>query len=182
MTLRRAFAACLVLSAPGAFADELALPQGGQVVSGAVTETYNENTLDTLQHSDKAIVNYDSLNVGSGAQWRITQPGADSALLARTSQNDVSNIDGRVSANGNIMILNPNGVAFGPDAQVDVNGLVASTGSMSDEDFNAGRYRLDDVGANPNAAVTNAGTITLREGGFAALVAPRTSSREMARR
>jgi len=44
-----------------------------------------------------------------------------------------------VSANGQVWILNPNGVLFGSHAEVSVGGLVASTLSLNDADFLAGR-------------------------------------------
>ena len=55
---------------------------------------------------------------------------------------------GNLSANGQVFLLNPNGVLFGAGAHVDVGGIVASTLGLSDGDFVAGRYTFSGNGGS----------------------------------
>jgi len=47
-----------------------------------------------------------------------------------------------MSANGKVFLVNPNGVLFGADAQVNVGGLVASTMDITDADFMANQVQI----------------------------------------
>ena len=76
---------------------------------------------------------------------------------------------GSLSANGQVFILNPNGVLFGAGAQVNVGGLVASTLQMSNANFMAGNYKFAGDAAG---SVINNGHITVAPGGTLALMAP----------
>ncbi|MEM6490327.1 MAG: filamentous hemagglutinin N-terminal domain-containing protein, partial [Pseudomonadota bacterium] len=175
MTASRLLALLAALALP-ASAQAQTLPQGGQAVIGSATETYAPGKLTTEQHSQHLLMEYDRLESGAGTHWDIQQPNSAAAMIARTRQTDPSVFDGRVTANGNVAILNPNGVMFGPNSTVDVNGLLATTGEIDESEFLNGRYVIDGVGANPDAAVVNRGRITIREGGWAALVAPRVEN------
>lgn len=81
-----------------------------------------------------------------------------------------SNIQGALNANGQVFLINPNGVLIGQGAQVNVGGLVASTRGISDEDFADGRYQFSGKSA---VEVINDGKITTAEGGYVALLGAR---------
>ena len=87
---------------------------------------------------------------------RFAQPGASSIVLNRVVGQDPSQIFGSLSSNGQVFLLNPNGILFGAGAQVSVGGRVASTLNMSDQDFMAGRHTLT-RGAGPVAAAGGRG-------------------------
>lgn len=147
-------------------------PTGGKVVGGSATITATSPTrLDVHQKSDKAIINWQDFSIGKGEHTNFRQPGPDAITLNRVVGEDPSKIMGRLSANGHVWLVNPHGVLFGPSAQVDVAGLVATTADISNRDFMAGRYRFDKPG-DLGAVVANAGNITVREAGLGALVAP----------
>ena len=55
------------------------------------------------------------------------QPSASSVAVNRINDPNASQILGQLHANGQIYLINPNGILFGAGAQVDVGGLVAST-------------------------------------------------------
>jgi filamentous hemagglutinin family protein len=103
---------------------------------------------------------------------RFLQPGQTAVALNRVTGVDPSTILGQLIANGQVFILNPNGVVFGSSAKVDVAGLIASTLKMSDADFMAGNYSLHaKPGADPGVVV-NRGEIKVADNGFVFLVAP----------
>ena len=147
-------------------------PQGGDVVSGSVT--FDSSAPDTLivnQQSDRAIVNWQSFSIGNSEHTQFVQPSTDALIVNRVVGNDVSEILGRLSANGRVMLLNPNGVLLGSDAQVDVNGLIASTLGLTDEQILSGDFSFSTL---PGGAgqIVNLGTITAADEGLVALIAP----------
>ncbi|MFX5756543.1 filamentous hemagglutinin N-terminal domain-containing protein, partial [Acinetobacter baumannii] len=75
---------------------------------------------------------------------------------------------GQINANGQVFLVNPNGIAITSTGAVNAAGFAASTLGISDEDFNAGRRTCTGNGAS--ATVSNAGAITIGRGGYAALI------------
>ncbi|HET9643581.1 MAG TPA: filamentous hemagglutinin N-terminal domain-containing protein, partial [Burkholderiaceae bacterium] len=142
------------------------LPQGGNVVSGQAALNAQGSRLDITQGSNRAAINWQSFNVGSQAQVKIQQPDARSVLLNRVIGADPSAIYGRLSANGQVLLVNPNGIVFGKGSQVDVGGIVASTLNIDDADFNTGRLNFKRSG---NAgSIFNEGRISAAAGGYVA--------------
>ena len=146
-------------------------PLDGQVVGGSATISSSGNKMDIHQHSDKAVIDWRSFDIGVGEHTQFHQPSANATALNRVNSNDPSRIMGNLSANGNVVLVNPNGVFFGRDAKVDVNGLLATTANISNSDFMAGKQHFNQAG-NPKASVINEGQITAREAGLVGLVAP----------
>ncbi len=121
----------------------LALPQGEQVVAGSVS--FNRNTPDTLNvnsASRAAIVNYQSFNVGTAETVNFNLPNAQSAILNRVIGSNPSEILGRINSNGQVFLINTNGIVFGQNAQVNLGSLTASTLNITDLDFLNGNYRF----------------------------------------
>jgi len=166
-TLPAAVAAALALHAAGAVAN----PQGGAVKAGAATISASGNRVEVIQSSPRAVIDWRSFSIGAGEQVNFRQPSAASATLNRVTGGEASSILGRLTANGTVYLLNPNGILIGPGAKIDVGGLVATTAGISNENFMAGRLKFDQV-VNRNAGVVNQGEITARAGGLVALVAP----------
>jgi len=159
-----ATAVALALSAPAfeSNAQSIApttLPTGGRVVAGQATIVQSGAAMQIQQGSAKAALDWNTFSIGSQAAVTFNQPSASAIALNRVLGNDASQIYGRLSANGQVFLLNPNGVLFARGSQVDVGGLVASTLSMSSDDFMAGRYRLSGAGTG---SVVNQGTINGR--------------------
>ncbi len=144
------------------------LPTAPNVIAGSasVTQTATQQTIN--QYSDKAIINWGSFSIGSNAGVTFVQPSASSVVLNRVVGNDPSNLLGSMSANGQVFLVNPNGVFFGVGSRIDVGGLVATSMSIADNDFLNGYYSFTRGGAG---SVENAGTITIRDGGYALLAA-----------
>ncbi|HWK50456.1 MAG TPA: filamentous hemagglutinin N-terminal domain-containing protein, partial [Steroidobacter sp.] len=147
-----------------AYAD---LPSGGNVISGAGSIGQNGNTLTVTQQTARMGVEWESFNVGAGQRVQFSQPGADSVALNRVVGSDASHIMGSLDANGKVFLVNPNGVLFGKDAQVNTGGLIASTLGISNEDFAAGRFRF--TKGDKAGSVVNDGNLT---SGSVVLIAP----------
>jgi large exoprotein involved in heme utilization and adhesion len=88
--------------------------------------------------------------------------------LNRVVGADASQIQGKINANGQVYLVNPNGVVFSKTAQVDVGGLVATTHNIKDADFIAGKNHFTQDGAS--GTVANHGTINVPNGGVVALI------------
>jgi filamentous hemagglutinin family protein len=159
--------ALILLSPTGASA--ATLPQGGAINVGEGTIVNNGgNQLVIKQTTDKLGVNWQSFNVGPDGQVIFDQPGKHSIAMNRVVGSDGSAILGRIDANGQVFLINPSGVIFGKDAQVNVGGIVASTLDISDEDFKNGNYKFK-TGAT-NGEVINHGTLQAADGGYVALL------------
>ncbi len=114
-----------------------ALPQSAAnwIQAGSATQTISGNTLTIDQRSNKAILNWESFNIGSDAAVQFNQPSASSTALNRIHDSSPSQIFGRLGANGNVYLINQNGIVFGNGAQVNVRGLIASTLDITNEKF-----------------------------------------------
>ena len=104
-------------------------PDGGNVVAGQATIVNTSDVrLDVIQSTDKAIIDWRSFDVGVDEHTNFDQPSSNSITLNRVTGGTDSSILGQITADGRIILVNPNGVFIGKDATIDVNGLVASTG------------------------------------------------------
>jgi filamentous hemagglutinin family protein len=126
-------------------------------------------TLLVQQGSQNAIVNWQSFSIAANGTVNIVQPNASSALLNRVTGNTASILAGQLDANGEVYLINPNGIAITKSGVIDIGGgFVASTLGISDDDFKSGKLSFS---ANAAAAgVTNQGAITVGRGGYAALL------------
>ncbi len=148
----RALAGALVAAV---CAPVLAGPEGAQVVRGQVN--ISRNGAETLiRAGNNSIINYRSFNIASNETVRFVQPGASSRVLNRITTASPTRIDGSLIANGRVYIVNPAGIVFGNGARVNVSGLYAAAGSLSNSDFLAGRNNF----TNLRGDVVNQATIT----------------------
>jgi filamentous hemagglutinin family protein len=155
--------ACLLMSP--AFA---AGPSGGTVSAGSATITQSAAQTTIKQTSNKAVVNWSNFSIGSGSSVRFVQPSASSIALNRVTGTQASVIQGALQANGQVWVLNPNGVLIAPGGQVAAGSFLATTRSLTDQQFMAGNYAFTDGGV-PGASVVNQGSIIAAEGGYAVL-------------
>jgi len=148
------------------------LPQGGSIVGGSGAIQYtNPNLLTIQQGSDYLAIDWQSFSVGAGQTVRFVQPSSSALALNRVVGADPSQIFGQIQANGRVILLNPNGIYFGPSSHVDVNALIATTAGIRTDEFMAGTLRFDQASANADARVVNAGLVSVAHGGFAVLAA-----------
>lgn len=149
-----------------------AQPVGGVVVEG-IADIQQSTGLTTInQSTQNTVINWQSFNILQGQTVQFVQPNTSSVALNRIVGSDASSIFGTLSANGQVFLVNPNGILFAPGASVNVGGLVASTLNISDSDFMAGNYRFS---GTSNAAVDNQGNISAN-GGYVALLGANVSN------
>ncbi len=149
-----------------------ALPQDGIVKGGSATiEQTNSDHLQINQTTDQAIIDWTSFDIKSNERVNFKLPSSNSVNLSRVTGGARSNIFGKLTSNGKLMLINPNGILFGPQSQIDVNSLIATTNDIRNEDFLKGNYNFS-LNSPILKSITNQGRITVAEGGLAALVAP----------
>lgn len=148
-------------------------PQNGQVTGGSASISQSGTATTINQSSNRAIIRWDSFDLNSSESVRFNQPNTSSITVNRIRDNKPSQINGRISANGNIVLMNPNGVVFGATSTVDVGGLVATTSDLEDDNafLNGGAVKFTKPG-KADAAIINHGSMTVRDGGLVGLVAP----------
>ncbi|MFW2103529.1 GLUG motif-containing protein [Acinetobacter guillouiae] len=151
------------------------LPTGANITQGSANIAQNGNTLNIHQNSQRLSTNWDTFNIGKDATVNFNQQNQSSIAINRVLDSNASQIMGRLNANGQVFLLNPNGVIFSKTAQVNVGGLVASTLSLNDADIQNGKFTLT---GNPKstARVENHGSIQTLSGGAVALIAPNVKS------
>ena len=148
------------LGASGTFAAPAvnALPTGESVASGSATfDRTVTNQLTVNQSGSKLITNWNSFDIGSNGKVVFAQPDAASIALNRVTTGSPTEIFGQLSANGQLVLVNPNGISFGAGSQVSAASIVASSLDMLDSDFNAGNL-IFTRGATAGT-VNNAGSI-----------------------
>lgn len=154
-----------------------ALPINGVIKSGAGSIATNGSAMTVNQTTNKMIINWGSFNIGSAASVNFAQPGSTSAVLNRVTGTDISQIYGSLGANGQVYLINPNGIVFGSGSQVNVNSLVASSLNVPDWLFNQGITSQTNVaasfaGSSGFVQVDPGATITAASGGKVMMFAP----------
>lgn len=153
------------------------------VTGGEATASVSGNTFTVNQQSDRAILNWASFNVGADGEVVFRQPDETSIALNRIFQQDPSAILGAVSANGQVYLINPNGLVFGDGARINVQSLIASTLDVDDGLFQSvGVVRAIDQdgqaafegGTAPDAriAIEQGAELTAAGGGRIVVLAP----------
>jgi filamentous hemagglutinin family protein len=157
-----------VLSLLAAGTPAYANPTGPQIVAGQVSIAGTGKQL-TVTNSPGSIINWQSFSIAPGELTRFVQQNASSSVLNRITGQNPSQILGALQSNGKVFLINPNGIVFGANSRVDVNGLVASSLNLTDADFLSGKFEFSDDG---NAGrVRNEGAITTPNGGQVYLIA-----------
>ena len=148
-------------------------PTGANVTGGAATVSGQGTSRVTIdQSSDRAFIEWNSFSVAKGESVRFIQPSASSVTANKVVGVAPSEILGAVSANGRIILINPNGVFFGKGSTVDAAGLIATTLDLDKDSFLAGGKLKFSSASDLSASVVNEGTLTINDAGLGALVAP----------
>lgn len=137
-------------------------PSEGQVVRGMVDFEDLDGRLSIRQHSGTAVIDWEGFSIGDNEITEFIQPGSKSAALNRVRGGGTSIINGQLTANGRVFLLNPNGVVIGQNGRIDVGGFVASTLDLDIDEFERGGDLNFNGGSQ--AAIVNLGQIGASDG------------------
>lgn len=107
-------------------------------VRGDATFQQDGNNWTITTASNKTIINWSSFGVARGALVHFQQPNSRSSTLNRVSGSQASHINGMLTSNGSVYLLNPNGIVIGPSGIIRVADFVGSTLRVTDAEFLAG--------------------------------------------
>lgn len=81
------------------------------------------------QRGSSLFHSFDQFNINPGQRVYFANPSSIQNILTRITGNTTSNIQGvlGVAGNANLFLLNPNGILFGPNAQLDIRGSFVGT-------------------------------------------------------
>ncbi|MEA5124939.1 filamentous hemagglutinin N-terminal domain-containing protein [Xanthomonas floridensis] len=163
--LALALAAALMLSAPAvAQVASTQLPTGGSIAGGTGTINAPSGASQVItQTSNRMALTWSTFDIGSAATVTFNQPSSSAAVLNLIQGGNSTQIFGNLNANGQVFLINTNGMIFGSTAQINVGGLVASTLGTTASAFMSGNDVLD-AGGNTVSLMSNAGTINAAAG------------------
>ena len=155
-----------------------AAPSGGQIVGG-VGSIHQSGLTTTIQQQTGAMaIDWNTFNVNVDERVQFQQPDVSSIALNRILDQLPSQINGRLDANGRIVLVNPNGLFFGNNASINVGGLIASGLDIDPMDFMNGDYQFQAL-ENSAGTVFNAGLIQASLGGSVALLGKQVENQGM---
>ncbi|WP_176394311.1 GLUG motif-containing protein, partial [Chromobacterium violaceum] len=143
-----------------------AAPIGGQVANGYGSIRQTGSTTTVVQNSQNLSLNWNSFNVSPNETVNFIQPNRTSLAVNNILGNSPSQIMGHLNANGQLWLINPNGMIFGRNAQINVGSLVASTLSPSS---NSNNDTIQFKGSG-SGSIINQGHISAAQGGYVALL------------
>jgi len=126
--------------------------------------------MDVNQSSQRAVVNWNSFNIGSDATVNFNQLNSSASTLNRISNQSPSQIFGKINANGEVILMNPAGIYFGKGSSLNVGALTATTHNITNDNFMKGLMSFDRNGSS--GSIINDGSITANFDSYIALLAP----------
>ncbi|WP_299770587.1 YDG domain-containing protein [uncultured Pseudoteredinibacter sp.] len=136
----------------------LALPTGGTIVQGSAQISESGSVMTVDQESQRTVINWNSFDIDSNETVNFNQPNQSSVALNRIFGSNTSQIFGQLNANGQIFLVNTNGVTFAPGSQVNAAAIVASTLDITDNDFMDGTLLFTNSDDN-RSKIINQGSI-----------------------
>ncbi|MCC7705526.1 filamentous hemagglutinin family protein [Janthinobacterium sp. GW460P] len=165
------------LAQGGLQVDTNSLTAGWLNAQAPVQTVANGKTAVVVQQTaDKAILNWETFNVGKDTTLTFQQQ-KDWAVLNRVNdpQARPSQIQGQIKADGTVLLVNRNGIVFTGTSQVDTRSLVAAAARISDTQFQKnGIYSPGTAGATTFSDA--AGKVQVQAGGRLASNAPKGST------
>lgn len=141
-------------------------PLDPTVVTGDVTISGTGTDHVIIQNdSMRSVVDWDSFSIGAGETTSINQITNEAAILNRVTGGDISEIYGTLESNGQVYLINENGILIGESGLVDTGGFVASTLNVSNADFLGAGDMLFSQGIETGGGITVHGTIRSVTGG-----------------
>jgi filamentous hemagglutinin family protein len=153
------------------------LAQGWQHAKGPQqTQIDGKTTVKIEQTADKAILNWETFNVGRNTTVEFAQQ-SNWAVLNRVNDPNAraSQIQGQIKGDGTVMLINRNGIVFSGTSQVNVRNLVAAAANITDIQFRDRGLYFDSTGSQPTFTDA-AGKVLVERGASIATHKPATST------
>ncbi len=143
--------------------------QGMDVVHGTATMQVDGNKT-IIRNSVDAIINWKQFNINQNEMVQFLQENNNSAVFNRVTSNQISQLKGILDSNGQVFLINPNGVAIGKNAIINTNGFTASTLDISNENIKARNFTFEQTKDKALAEIVNHGLITVGKDGSVNLI------------
>ncbi|MEX4254201.1 filamentous hemagglutinin N-terminal domain-containing protein, partial [Haemophilus influenzae] len=143
--------------------------QGMDVVHGTATMQVDGNKT-IIRNSVDAIINWKQFNIDQNEMVQFLQENNNSAVFNRVTSNQISQLKGILDSNGQVFLINPNGITIGKDAIINTNGFTASTLDISNENIKARNFTLEQTKDKALAEIVNHGLITVGKDGSVNLI------------
>ena len=111
-------AAAAIVASFGPSGPVFALPEGLTVKQGIITTETTNNTLTIDQGSNKAFGDWNSFDIQKNETVNINQPSVESIMVGRITGGSRTEIFGNLNATGGVILINPKGMLFGAEAQI----------------------------------------------------------------
>lgn len=116
---------------------------GADLGGATVTTQGNHTQVHTVNGAgSRSALRWESLSVLGHQSMHFQQPTDLSTSINRVTGGQLSEIYGKLSSNGKLVLVNPAGIAIGQGAMIDTAGFTASALRMSDQDAKDGRMRF----------------------------------------
>ena len=139
-----AFALCTVFTSAQA---EITLQETGETLTGTMTISQDMG----LTEGTNLLHTFLTFNIDAGESATFTGSNSITNIIARVSGDSASNIDGLLRStitDANLFLINPNGVAFGAGASLDINGSLHVSTADSLVFADDSRLLVSDTGAS----------------------------------
>ncbi|HHF4264119.1 TPA: filamentous hemagglutinin N-terminal domain-containing protein, partial [Haemophilus influenzae] len=143
--------------------------QGMDVVHGTATMQVDGNKT-IIRNSVDAIINWKQFNIDQNEMVQFLQESNNSAVFNRVTSDQISQLKGILDSNGQVFLINPNGITIGKDAIINTNGFTASTLDISNENIKARNFTFEQTKDKALAEIVNHGLITVGKDGSVNLI------------
>jgi filamentous hemagglutinin family protein len=140
----------------------LANPENPTIVSGNASFHNTSSSALEVTVNEQSIIHWNEFSIDSHESTHFILPNSSSVVLNRVVSGSISKINGQLSSNGNVYLINPNGILVGPTGVIDTAGFLASTLDIDTQALiNFGELLFS---GNSSASIINEGMITAWNG------------------
>ncbi len=160
--------------APGAIAGS-ALWRGANLPTQSVENGRTDVRIDQTQA--QAILNWQTFNLGRETTLTFNQQGNANwvALNRVAADTGPSQILGSIKSDGQVLVINPNGIVFSGTSQINVGSLIASSANITDSKFlSTGIYSAESSGIYAPSFTGATAPIVVQAGAQIATSAPKS--------
>ncbi|MES2345843.1 MAG: filamentous hemagglutinin N-terminal domain-containing protein, partial [Chlamydiota bacterium] len=137
-------------------------PKGLSVVQGSAVLSNPDSSTVQITTGQQTILNWNSFSIERHEKTTFVMPNSSASVLNRVLGGNLSRIFGSLEANGQVFLINPNGILVGTDAVVNTASFIASSFDILDSVFLNGDIVFASTGKG--GPVINMGTILATEG------------------